>query len=555
MSTDSSAPEATRVTALEIEQLMSLNPPVGAPADRTVLVDIIEQARRNPGARAVTSGDADLSYVELLNAASSMAAVLRDSGVGSGSLVGLCAERSPHFVVAVLAVLLSGAAYVPLDPLDPPRRVRQLIAIASPDLLLIGTGAPEGLDDLVAVRDLEEVARLEPGPLSTQTVKLCLAAATVEPTSLAYVIFTSGTTGVPKGVEMSHASLANRLRWMSSAFELAPADVFLFKTPHTFDVSVWELLVPFVCGGRMVVAPAGAHRDPREIAQLVAAESVTVIHFVPSMLAVFLAEPSAAAATTLRLLICSGEALASVLVVRAAELLTSTQVYNLYGPTEAAIDVTYWACRPDSDARDVPIGRPIANVEAFVVDDRCRLLPRGRSGELVVGGHCLARGYAGRPDLTAERFVTLDLGSGQAPRRVYRTGDLVRWSDAGVLIFLGRIDDQVKIRGQRVELGEVASMLGGHPQVRDSVAIMRDDLGSVPMLVAYAVLRESPAPGEACPIEVALRDYLAKRLPAHMVPMRCVIVTHIPTSAHGKVDRAGLPRPERRAAARRRRPR
>ncbi|HEU5469259.1 MAG TPA: amino acid adenylation domain-containing protein, partial [Actinophytocola sp.] len=353
---------------------------------------------------------------------------------------------------------------------------------------------------------------------------------------LAYVIFTSGSTGQPKGVEMTHASLANRLAWMQDEYRLGVDDVVLHKTPYTFDVSVWELLWAFAAGARLVVAPPEAHRDPQELAGLIERERVTTVHFVPSMLALFVAEDEVARCTSLHRVICSGEALPPKMVNKLTAALPDVEVHNLYGPTEAAIDVTAWPCRRPEPADGVPIGRPITNVVAYVLDEAGDLAPLGVPGELVLGGHCLARGYASRPDLTAERFPHVEVAGRR--ERVYRTGDEVWWSPEGHLNYVGRIDTQVKIRGQRVELSEIESVLNRHAAVANSVVLLRTDLGATPALVAYVV----GEPG-ASPVDAELRAHLATHLPDHMVPLRYVPLPELPATANGKVDRRALPAP------------
>jgi acyl-coenzyme A synthetase/AMP-(fatty) acid ligase len=274
---------------------------------------------------------------------------------------------------------------------------------------------------------------------------------------------------------------------------------------------------------------------------LVVRHSVTVVHFVPSMLALFVAEDTTWACVSLRRVICSGEALPPKLVNKLTATLPDVLVHNLYGPTEAAIDVTAWTCRRPEPGDSVPIGRPITNVAVYVLDERDELAPLGTPGELVIGGHCLARGYAGRPDLTARQFVMTSV-AGQ-PERVYRTGDLVRWTPSGVLEYIGRIDTQVKIRGQRVELGEIESTMNRHPSVAHSVVVLRHDLGAATTLVAYVVAE--PGVRIEDPDRV-FRTYLAGHLPEYMVPSRYLTLAQLPITANGKVDRQALPEPTRR---------
>ncbi|HEU5473423.1 MAG TPA: amino acid adenylation domain-containing protein [Actinophytocola sp.] len=531
---------ATVVGPRERRTLLGFNPEPGPGPVIPVHELICRQAAHTPDALALRGDGRDRTYRELLDEAAAIAGRLRADGVGPGSVVGLCTERSTAMVVAVLAILLAGAAYLPLDPTHPPARRRLMLESAGAHLLMV---SQESL-----VHSGLPVRTLAGEPLTGP-------AAPAEPVDwrgyraprevvhgLCYVIFTSGSTGTPKGVEMTHLSLANRLTWMQREYRLDAGDVVLQKTPYTFDVSVWELLWPFLAGARLVVASPDAHRDPQQIPELIARESVTTVHFVPSMLALFVAEDDAARCTSLRRVICSGEALPPKIANRLTALLPHTRVDNLYGPTEAAIDVTAWTCRRPEPDDGVPIGRPITNVLAYVLDQRGDLAPLGTAGELVLGGRCLARGYAGRPDLSAERFIETRV-SGR-PQRVYRTGDLARWSPAGHLDYLGRIDTQVKIRGQRVELGEIESVLNRHPDVGTAVVLLRDDLGASLTLVAYLVAE----PG-ADPDPERIRAFAAEHLPAVMVPVRYLTLAALPLSPNGKIDRRALPAPPRRTGS------
>ncbi|SDI17299.1 amino acid adenylation domain-containing protein [Actinokineospora alba] len=527
---------AAVVGPTERKLLLSFNPPPTAAPRIPVHELICRQAARTPDRLALRGDGVDRTYRQLLDDASRVAGRLRADGVGPGSVVGLCTERSADMVVAVLGILLAGAAYLPLDPTHPRARLDVMLDVADAALVLVSAeAAPLFEGHRVPVRPLTAGAE----PVAWQDYQA--PASVVD--GLSYVIFTSGSTGQPKGVQMTHLSLANRLAWMQDEYRLRPDDVVLHKTPYTFDVSVWELLWAFAAGARLVVAPAQAHRDPRELVDLIEREGVTTVHFVPSMLSLFVGEDDVSRCASLHRVICSGEALPPKVVNKLTESLPDVEVHNLYGPTEAAIDVTAWACRKPEPDSGVPIGRPITNVATYVLDADGDLAPLGAPGELVLGGHCLARGYAGRPDLTADRFVRVEV-SGTA-ERVYRTGDLVWWSPAGHLNYVGRIDTQVKIRGQRVELSEIESVLNRHPLVANSVVVLRTDLGTTPALVAYVV----PEPDAACD-DLALRAHLGEHLPDHMVPLRYVALAALPATANGKVDRRALPVPQPRTRRR-----
>lgn len=532
--------EVPLVGPAERRVLLGFNPvPVPAPLV-PVHETICRGAAITPEAIAMRTPGASWTYRQLLDESALVAGRLRAAGAGPGSVVGICAPRSAQMVIAILGILLAGAAYLPLDPAHPHNRRELMLETASASMLLVAP-EPESLSagHRIPVHTLAgETAgtRMPALPVSWRHYQAPPEVAG----GLSYVIFTSGSTGQPKGVQMTHASLANRLAWMQDEYRLGPSDAVLQKTPYTFDVSVWELLWAFCAGACLVVAPPDVHRDAQELAALIAAEHVTVVHFVPSMLAAFAAEDRAACCDSLRLVVCSGEPLPPKLVNKLTAKLPNAAVHNLYGPTEAAIDVTAWPCRrPEPDA-DVPIGRPIANVSAYVLDEAGGLAPIGVAGELVLGGNCLAAGYAGRPDLTAERFVATTVAG--FPQRVYRTGDLVRWSPEGYLRYVGRSDNQVKIRGQRVEPGEIEAVLNRHPAVAGSAVILRDDLGSAPVLVAYVVAEPGAAPDGQ-----ALRCYLAGYLPDYMIPRWYVTLPELPATANGKTDRRALPRPPARA--------
>ncbi|WP_043367944.1 non-ribosomal peptide synthetase, partial [Cupriavidus sp. WS] len=356
------------------------------------------------------------------------------------------------------------------------------------------------------------------------------------PDHLAYVIYTSGSTGRPKGVGNRHGALHNRLWWMQAQYGLNARDTVLQKTPFSFDVSVWEFFWPLMTGARLVLAAPGDHRDPARIAALIARHGVTTLHFVPAMLQAFVAHDEVAAScATLRHIVCSGEALPAALARRTMTLLPHAGLHNLYGPTEAAIDVTHWTCRDDGGSA-VPIGSPIANVDAHVLDGALHPLPDGVAGELYLGGAGLARGYLGRAALTAERFVADPHGA--AGERLYRTGDLARRRADGQIAYLGRLDHQVKIRGLRIELGEIEARLLAHPGVREAVVVAPAGEGPA-RLAAYVVGAAGASPDVA-----ELRAWLAQALPDYMVPAALLVLEAMPVSANGKLDRRALPSPE-----------
>ncbi len=502
---------------------------IGYPADACLHRLFEAQVERTPEAIALVFEGREQSYAELNRRANQLARTLRRIGVGPEVLVGVCMERSLELVVAVTAILKAGGAWVPLDPDYPPQRLAFLLADTVVPVVLTQQHLAERLPEsdvhlLCLDRDWERVAESEGDDLEDG------AAAG----NLAYVIYTSGSTGRPKGVMNEHRGICNRLFWMQDAYRIGADDVVLQKTPLGFDVSVWELFWPLMVGARLVLARPGGHRDPAYLRGAIAEHRVTTLHFVPSMLRVFLEEPGLEACTSLRRVICSGEALPLDLTERFFARLPA-ELHNLYGPTEAAIDVTHWTCRPGGLNGIVPIGRPVANTAIYVLDEALRPLPPGVPGELHIGGVQVARGYLNRPELSAEKFIADPFGE-DPTARLYKTGDLARFLPDGNLEYLGRLDFQVKLRGIRIEPGEIETALRAHPAIREAVVTARED---TPGLVAYLV----PQRGGAAPAPGELRSFLLRSLPEAMVPAAFVILAELPLSASGKLDRRALPAP------------
>ncbi|HKV10090.1 MAG TPA: amino acid adenylation domain-containing protein, partial [Thermoanaerobaculia bacterium] len=480
--------------------------------------DLFEaQAERSPDRTAVVFEGQSLSYRELDRRANGLAWRLRDAGVGPESLVGVYLERSFEMVVSLLAILKAGGAYVPLDPEYPRERLDFMVADSGIGVLLALEPLP-GFSGTWIRPDGDERADAAPQR-------------SLSDASLAYVIYTSGSTGRPKGAMNTQGALRNRLLWMQEAYGLTAEDRVLQKTPFSFDVSVWEFFWPLLTGASLVLARPGGHRVGSYLRELIVEEGITTLHFVPSMLAVFLEEEGLEECRSLVRVLASGEALPPETVERFFARLDA-ELHNLYGPTEAAIDVTAWPCPAGAGRAVIPIGRPIANLRIHILEPGLTPAGVGLPGELYIGGEGLARGYFGRPELTAERFVP-DPFSARAGERLYRTGDLARWSRQGEIEFLGRVDFQVKLRGFRIELGEIEAALGRHPGVRESVVVLREE-----RLVAYVV----PAAG---PVAAGkLRGFLRERLPEHMVPSTFVSLAALPLSPNGKVERRLLPAPE-----------
>jgi amino acid adenylation domain-containing protein len=536
------------------------------PADATLPALFDAQAAATPDAPAVLFEDEELSYRELARRANRLAHHLRALGVGPEVVVGVFLERSAEMVVALLAIVKAGGAYLPLDPEYPAERLSRLLGTSRvPVVVTAGTLAaklpPSGARQVLA-EDFS--APGSPGDERPPAVPL-------DPDNLAYVIHTSGSTGQPQGAMNTHRAICNRLFWMQQAYRLEPGERVVQKTPFGFDVSVWEFFWPLMTGACIVVALPGGHRDTAYLHRLFAERRIRVTHFVPSMLQVFLEEDGLAELTDLRLVVSSGEALSWELAERCLGELPGA-LHNLYGPTEAAVDVTAWDCRQPRVGRSVPIGQPIANLRIHLLSRECQPVPVGAPGELHIGGVGLARGYLARPELTADRFVP-DPIAAEPGDRLYRTGDLARYLADGAIEFLGRLDHQVKIRGFRIELGEVEAVLGRHAAIREAVVLARPDGAGQLRLVAYVVParraaapeeraaeaetselltpesgRENAAGGAGREAEAALIDEvraaLQETLPDAMIPSAFVLLDALPLLTNGKVDRKALPAPE-----------
>ncbi|WP_330250531.1 non-ribosomal peptide synthase/polyketide synthase [Nocardia sp. NBC_00565] len=496
-------------------------------ADATLVSLFEEQVARTPAAVAISFDGESLTYAKFAGRVNRLARLLVSIGVRPDTTVAIGMRRSIDLVVATYAVLTAGGAYVPVDPDHPAGRIGQVLRTARPVCVL--TRTDDGLELAAEVEeavldvDLFDTTDYSDAPLTDDDRFGALL-----PGSAAYVIFTSGSTGRPKGVAVSHAAIVNRLVWMQDAYALTADDVVLQKTPATFDVSVWEFFWPLQVGARLVVAQPDGHRDPAYLAAVICRERVSVVHFVPSMLVVFVAEPVAAQCDSLRLVFASGEALPPRPVHRLREL-TGAAVHNLYGPTEAAVDVTSHEVT-HADVDTVPIGGPVFNTQVYVLDGRLRPVPAGVPGELYLAGTQLARGYVARSDLTSDRFVANPFGTGA---RMYRTGDLVSWRADGVLEYLGRTDFQVKLRGLRIELGDIETALAAVESIAQAVVVLRD----ASQLVAYVVAEPGTVDTDA------VKSMLSRQLPAYMVPSAYVVLDEFPLNGSGKLDRKALPAP------------
>lgn len=514
--------------------------------DDTCIHTLFEaQVTRTPDAVAVSCTGTELSYAELDARANQLAHLLVERGVVADTLVGVCMERSLEMVVALLGIVKAGGAYVPLDPGYPDDRLRYIAHDAQARLVLTQ-------DELLARWQDFEIPSLSLDASGRAALAACpRTPVTVAPdrSCLAYVIYTSGSTGKPKGVMNSHRALVNRIDWMQREYGLQPDDRVLQKTPYSFDVSVWEFFWPLMVGARIVMARPGGHKDPQYLREVIRAEGITTLHFVPSMLSSLLDAIDWGQVTGVRRVFASGEALSRALVDRYWATGTTTQLHNLYGPTEAAIDVSYWDCRNIPAEHSVPIGRPISNVQLHVLDALCQPVPIGCFGELHIGGVAVARGYVGNPALTREKFIA-DPFSSDADARLYKTGDLARWLPEGYLEFAGRLDHQVKLNGLRIELGEIEAHLRAQADIRDCVVVASEVEAGGQRLVAYIASDRLPqeaatdAAQERRNAEVGrLKAGLKQHLPEFMVPSLFVFLDVLPLSPNGKVDRKALPRP------------
>ncbi len=503
------------------------------PRDRCIHELVERQAERTPDAVAVVCEGREVTYRQLNQRANQLAHHLQSLGVGPDVLVGICAERSIEMVVGLLGILKAGGAYVPLDPEYPPERLSFMLEDAAPAVLL----TQAKLLDVLPQRASTTFCLDRDWPLIADK-PVGAPESAVNSDHLAYVIYTSGSTGKPKGAMNTHGAIRNRLCWMQDEYGLSPADVVLQKTSFSFDVSVWEFFWPLLNGARLVLARPGGQGDSQYLTEAIHRHGVTTIHFVPSMLRAFVNAAEADKCRSLQRVICSGEALPFDLQEQYFSRFQAS-LCNLYGPTEAAVDVTFWNCRTDYGKNLVPIGRPIANVAIYILDNQLNPVPIGIPGELFIGGVGVGRGYLGRPELTAEKFVA-DPFSGSSGARMYRTGDRGRYLPDGNIEFLGRNDDQVKLRGFRIELGEIEAVLREHLAIGQCVVIARDDTVGQKQLVAYLVPRDP----DRVPKADELRRSLKQKLPDYMIPAAFVTLERLPLTASGKINRKALPAPE-----------
>lgn len=501
------------------------------PADVGLHDLIDEQARRTPDAIALIFDHRRITFRQLMDRVHPLVHRLQRLGVGTDSIVAICMERSIEMVVAIVAILKAGGAYLPLDPENPPDRLKSILDDARPAVLLTQECS------------LKSLPRWKGRVLSLDGETDALAAESAEflsvkvhPENLAYVMFTSGSTGKPKGVMIPHRAIVNHMLWMRSTIAVGASDRILQRTPFTFDASVWEFFLPLITGAALVIARPSGHKDILYQIETIQQEQVTVLQSVPSILRVLLEAEDIGKCRTLRFVFCGGEALTSDLQKLFFERALG-ELYNLYGPTECTIDSTMWKCVKDWNLPNIPIGRPIANLTAYILDEHQKLLPPGAAGELYIGGAGVGRGYLNRPELTAERFLC-DPFSTDSGARMYKTGDLARFLSSGDIEYCGRIDFQVKIRGLRIELGEIENVIRDFPGIHQTVMVAREDVPGEKRLVAYLV------PTDTDNFRTRdLRDFLKTKLPDYMIPAAIVSLPVLPLTSVGKVDRRALPAP------------
>ncbi|MFM9488754.1 non-ribosomal peptide synthetase [Pseudomonas monachiensis] len=530
--TDTAIGDLPLLTAAEHHQQSDWASAPCAAASQWLPEWLTEQARQTPQRIALVWDGGQMDFVELHTRANRLAHYLRDKGVGPDVCVAIACERSPQLLIGLLAILKAGGAYVPLDPEYPAERLAYMLSDSGVELLLTQTRLLECLPatDGVSVIAMDTL-HLDGWPSHAPGLHL-------HGDNLVYVIYTSGSTGQPKGVGNTHAALAERLQWMQDTYRLNETDVLMQKAPISFDVSVWECFWPLITGARLLIAGPGEHRDPHRIAQLVQAYGVTTLHFVPPLLSLFIEEPLSAECTSLRRVFSGGEALPAELRNRVLAQLPAVQLHNRYGPTETAINVTHWQCS-SADGERSPIGRPLGNVICRVLDSDLNPVPVGVPGELCISGVGLARGYLGRPALTAERFVVDPLGEPGA--RLYRTGDRARWTADGVIEYLGRLDQQVKLRGFRVEPEEIQARLLAQDGVAQAVVLVRDTVAGAQLIGYYTAANYA---GEEAGQTARLKSALAAELPEYMVPAQLMRLEQMPLGPSGKLDRRALPEPQ-----------
>jgi amino acid adenylation domain-containing protein len=516
---------------LDAKSLMSAITSSVPQSERSIHWLFEEQVMKTPDATAVTFDKSNITYKELNQRANQLAHYLRKQELPPETLVAICTERGIEMVVAILGVLKAGCAYVPLDPNYPIGRLSYMLEDSKAPFLLLSKLSLKSLFTDYKGK-IVELKRNNHEIKSQSKYNLDFS---VPAGNLAYVMYTSGTTGNPKGVCIEHRSLNNHMTWMNYTYHFTKNDVFLQKTPFSFDASVWEFFAPLLCGGQLIMAPDQAHADPAQLIKLIMKYNVTVIQLVPVMLREVLEQDNIKLCHSLRQVFCGGEALLPDTIRLFFKKFPALQLHNLYGPTEATIDATTISYDGNTEITDtILIGQPIANTEVYVLNDQLQECPIGEIGELYIGGAGLARGYLNQGELTKAKFIESPFAHQSS--RLYKTGDLVRWLPEGNLEYIGRSDDQIKIGGCRVEIGEVEAYILQFEPIHQCAVKVQVHSNSLKFLVAYLVLKE----GYEFSYK-ALHTFLSGVLPEHAIPNRYFALDKLPITPNGKIDRRSLP--------------
>lgn len=486
------------------------------------------QVVKTPNSIAVVSGDKTLTYNELDSKSDSVALMLREKGVKRDTIVGIMVDRSLEMIIGIFGILKAGGAYLPILASYPQKRIDYMMQECKADIMLTQDKYMDKISPSIESISLDNecIYNIFQGRISNIN----------KSRDLAYVIFTSGSTGKPKGTMIEHRSLINRLNWMQRKYHISEQDVILQKTPYGFDVSVWEIFLWSMVGARVCMLEPNCEKFPQAIIETVEKNKVTIMHFVPSMMSVFLGylrlDEDLRALASLKMIFCSGEVLTTKNVQEFNNKLfknNNTLLINLYGPTEATIDVSYYDCTSNQNLDKVPIGKPIDNVKLFIVSDKF-LQPIGEIGEICIAGDGLARGYLNRPELDKEKFVEFPFMPGE---KMYKTGDLGRWLSTGEIEYLGRIDNQVKIRGLRIEIKEIEETINNYsPNIMSAVVVKKESDTQI-KLIAFVVSKSHIDIGE-------LKKYIKTLLPEYMVPNVFVKINELPLTTNGKLDRSAL---------------
>ncbi len=493
---------------------------------------IEEQTFKTPDSVAVVFEGETISYDELNKRSNQLANYLNRLGVYPETLVGLCVERSIEMVVGILGILKAGGAYIPIDISYPQSRIEFMISNSNAKILItqksIAVSLPENISKVVLIdEDWKQISNESSANFDSK----------VTLDNLAYVIYTSGSTGLPKGAMITHRSLSNHMLWMKEDFGFDSSDSVLQKTPFSFDASVWEFYLPLLTGGRLIIAKPDGHMDMAYLIETIQKNNISVLQLVPAVLRMLFDEQGIENCESLKTVFCGGEALTFDLTKKLFEKL-NVNLYNLYGPTEATIDAAYFKCEPAFENKVIPIGKPIYNTQIYILDKFLNPVPVGVSGELIIGGVDVARGYLNNPQLTKEKFLD-DIFKNTSSGKLYKTGDLAKYGEDGNIEFFGRADHQVKLRGFRIELGEIESKLSQHAEIKDAAVIVREDKPGSQRLAAYVVQKNSQL------ITVnELKDFLRNSLPEYMIPTAFIILDKMPLLPNGKIDRNALPAPE-----------